>query len=50
MIFIEMTSCILLAYNINRVGIIIQKIKSYDDQKKSHLKTFNHLNEKSKFT
>ena len=28
LIFIETMSCIVLAYNINRVGIVIQKIRS----------------------
>lgn len=31
MIFIETMSCIVLAYNINRVGSIISKIRSYDE-------------------
>ena len=30
MIFIETLSCIVLAYNINKVGEIIQKITSYE--------------------
>ena len=43
-------SCIVLAYNINRVGIIIQKIRSYEASKNRHLKTFNHIKEKSEFS
>jgi hypothetical protein len=50
LIFIETMSCIVLAYNINRVGTIIQKIRSYEDSKTSHLKTFNHINDKSEFS
>ena len=30
LIFIETLSCIVLAYNINSIGIIIQKITSYE--------------------
>jgi hypothetical protein len=37
LIFIETMSCIVLAYNINRVGIIIQKIRCYEAFKTSHL-------------
>jgi hypothetical protein len=43
MIFIETMSCIVLAYNINRVGTIIQKIRSYEASKNTNLKTFNHI-------
>ena len=47
MIFIETMSCIVLAYNINRVGSIISKIRSYDLEKNSNLKVFNQISEKT---
>jgi hypothetical protein len=50
MIFIETISCIVLAYNINRLGNIIQKIRSYDLEQINNMKTFNQMNEKSEFS
>lgn len=46
MILIETTSCIVLAYNVNCVGNIISKIRSYDLEKSNNLKIFKNLNEK----
>jgi hypothetical protein len=49
LIFIEMLSCIILAYNINCVGNIIDKLRIQFQDKNNNLKTFqlmarsNHL-------
>jgi hypothetical protein len=37
---IEMISCIALAYNINRVGMLISKIRQEDVEKGKDLKVF----------
>lgn len=50
MIFIETTSCIMLAYNINQVGTIISKIRSYEDEKVDSLKIFRYINDRSSFS
>ena len=47
MIFIETTSCIVLAYNISKVGGIIKAIKSYDEDKEHNIKTFARMKEKN---
>lgn len=43
MIFVETISCILLAYNINNVGEIISKIRSYSLLQQTNLKTFRNI-------
>ena len=47
MIFVEIMSCIILTYNINSVGNIIRKIRSYDEDKEKNIKTFTRMHEKS---
>ncbi len=47
MIFIEIISCIVLSYNVNCVGNIITKIRSYDLEQQKNLKVFNQFNEKT---
>ena len=46
LIFIETLSCIVLAYNISKVGSIIKEIKSYDEEKEKNIKTFARMKEK----
>ena len=43
MIFVETVSCIVLAYNINQLGSIISKIRSYDLEKNGNIKVFNQI-------
>ena len=50
MVFIETMSCIVLAYNINRVGSIISKIRSYDEEKNQSIKVFNQISEKTEIS
>jgi hypothetical protein len=47
LIFIEMISCIALAYNINCVGQLIKNIRSQDIEKSNNLKTFKKLTDKN---
>lgn len=47
MIFIETTSCLVLAYNVNCVGNIINKIRSYDLEKRNNMKTFRYIMDKA---
>ena len=43
MIFIEIFSCIILAYNISNVGTIIEQIRSENSKKNQQLKTFRRM-------
>lgn len=40
LIFIEMLSCIILAYNINCVGNMIKNLRAQSQEKNNNLKTF----------
>lgn len=45
-----MMSCVILAYNFNCVGTILTKIRSYEVEKNSNLKTFNYMKESSEMS
>ena len=47
LIFIEMVSCICLAYNISCVGNLIANIRGMDIEKNNNLKILQHLSEKN---
>lgn len=48
LIFIETLSCIILAYNINCVGLLINKMKADSNEKKQRLKYFHKMCEENK--
>lgn len=43
LIFVEIFSCIILAYNISNVGALITEIRSNSNKKKKKLKTFHRM-------
>ena len=50
MIFIEVFSCIILAYNINCIGNIISKIRSFEIDKNRDLKVLDQISDESQIS